>query len=387
MSNPRFHTIDQVYHLVATMAEKPVPYTQHSVWTVPESHTVESFIRLLCELARKNDTVSLDQHNLFLKRQNVAKMGGTQLTDWAAMVLAWEGNEQAVQIFLSSYFAKSLVVKNGYAWGGHFALAEALPAREIYALHGYALGRHIAKVNQVLIDNEIMSTDALIGYREGGHIVNQADTLELITLTLCRKLKESIASELGKRIPGIDTKAILHQSKKIATLMKLQQLTFTQAMAELNKMDKEKEERSKSSPGLFQQKPSSLSFYQRKAIAQLAAFHLTDTHLMRWTCDVEPCFSAAHFHALRYLIEKKRLSPEAAIQEINQLSSHEANALTELFGRGLRGQHFRQCLQPGQFNAVLLERLLTLSLNKTTDPVLALQKMGEELSVTPKQTL
>ncbi len=84
-----------------------------------------------------------------------------------------------------------------------------------------------------------------------------------------------------------------------------------------------------------------LNCYQAEALKNLYNKGLRGTHLRMFkkNHEIHAYFSYEHRNALNFLIEK--LSPEKAIAEINGLSEDQVKALIKLFDRDLRGDHLR----------------------------------------------
>jgi hypothetical protein len=81
---------------------------------------------------------------------------------------------------------------------------------------------------------------------------------------------------------------------------------------------------------------------------------------------------------LSFLLAKKHIDPVTAIQEINQLSTLQVNALIKLYDNGLRGEHLRQWQHEARlhFSEENLEKLLRSSLYEKRDPVAALKEIA-----------
>lgn len=85
-----------------------------------------------------------------------------------------------------------------------------------------------------------------------------------------------------------------------------------------------------------------LSVEQVRVLPLFYKFGLRGNDLLKWEgIKKDSFFSKEHSAALIYLMDEMKLSKEKAIQEINQLSSFQANLLKKYYHCGLRGESLR----------------------------------------------
>jgi hypothetical protein len=105
-------------------------------------------------------------------------------------------------------------------------------------------------------------------------------------------------------------------------------------------------------PALAMQEINQLSGIQISALKELYANGLRGDHLRSFQGEA---FWNEHQQALAHLIRDFHVDPAVAVQEINQLNTHQVSALKELYANGLRGDHLRSW-KPKQISFGLFSR-------------------------------
>jgi len=354
-----------------------------------EKISSEAIISKICKLVNTNDFGVLKElmakpENKLLKYKIVSFLAtDNSITDVLSLIKQLDLKLNRDDIII------------GLAWGGHTqTLSHYMKGGHIPALEikGYALGRHIEQVNKFYTKDESSVYIAACAYPEGGHVENLPDTLELITLTTARSLRESLAFALKEKIDSIDVELLLAKAEKLTLLMQHHKISYQDALNTLNDIETQEDNTKKSanktfasliasdSIRLFHQAASEkLSIYQKQAVEQLGQFGVTEYVMLNWKPhDSERYFSFNHFYALRLLLSEQHLDPIPAIKEINQLSIYHVNALIELYSLGLRGEHLRKWQHETRlrFSPENLEQLLRVTLYEKKEPVAALNEIS-----------
>jgi len=162
----------------------------------------------------------------------------------AVRLLAKENNLTAISNLKNLFWVQEEHVIVGLAWGGHTQALKDYPSSQrwpIYEIEGYALGRHIEKVNEISHDSDRVDSHliglAIIFYEEGGHTQNLPETLELITRTIHRGIQEGLIRSLKETLPSVDGELLLAKADKLSMLMQQHKVDYQHALAILTDVE------------------------------------------------------------------------------------------------------------------------------------------------------
>lgn len=180
-------------------------------YRIPEVNVVEADIKKICELGRNKNYLGLEKY--------VDSREIRFLQYEAARLIARTGDESIIDTWIEKFPLDSKSIAEGCAWGGHLKLLQKMDASNQAKLRGFALGRHIEYVNQLLNEDNSLIDEAYSAYKQGGHVKVEEEVLELMALTTSTELRKRLAKGLKQFNDSIDEPALLDKANKIAILI------------------------------------------------------------------------------------------------------------------------------------------------------------------------